>query len=129
MGQADNGQLGYNYRTEVRLAKIPVVELLDGGTGINSVTEEMLVGMLNKCWADKIPSDNNAWPVVQLEKWPRAENVMGIAAGKPLSLVGSAALRVRFCDVDSRAPGVEVLVRCNIFPKGLTDCRREGFAE
>ena len=46
---------------------------------------------------------------------------MGIAAGKPLSLVGSAVLRVHFCDIDSRAPRVEVLVRCKIFPKGSTD--------
>ena len=85
---ADNGQHGYNYRTEVKIAKQKVVALLDGGSGINSVTEEMLVGMLNKCWAENIPSSSELWPVVQLEKGPQAEMVMGIAAGKPLTLAG-----------------------------------------
>ena len=46
---------------------------------------------------------------------------MGIAAGKPLTLAGSAVLLVHFCDIDSRLPDVEVLVRCKIFPKGSTD--------
>ena len=36
---AANGQHGYNYRTEVTIAKEKVVALLDGGSGINSVTE------------------------------------------------------------------------------------------
>ena len=72
---ADSGQHGYNYRTEVKIAKQTVVALLDGGSGINSVTEEMLLGMLNKCWAEKIPSDSKLWPVVQLEKWLQAERV------------------------------------------------------
>ncbi len=53
--QAENGQHNYNHRTTVKIAKQTVVALLDGGSGINSVTEEMLVGMLNKCWAEKIP--------------------------------------------------------------------------
>ena len=56
--KADNGQQGCNYRTEVRIAKVPVVALLGGGSGINSVTEEMLVGMLNKSWADGISTDS-----------------------------------------------------------------------
>ena len=46
---------------------------------------------------------------------------MGIAAGTPLSLLGSTVLRVHFCDIDTRAPGAEVLVLCEIFPKGSTD--------
>ncbi len=70
MLRADNDQHGYNYRTVVNIAKQQVTALLDGGAGINSVTEKMLVGMLNKCWAEKIPSDSKTWPVVQLEKWP-----------------------------------------------------------
>ena len=118
---ADNGQHGYNYRTEVKIANTKVVALLDGGSGINSVTEEMLVGMLNKCWDEKTPRDSKLWPVIQLEKWPQAEMVMGIAAGKPLTLAGSAVLRVIFFDIDTRLPDVEVLVRCKIFPKGSTD--------
>ena len=81
----------------------------------------MLVGILNRAWADGVPTDSKLWPVVQLEKWPKAENVMGIAAGTPLSLLGSAVLRAHFSDIDARAPGAEVLVRCNIFPQGSTD--------
>ena len=45
---ADNGQQGCNYRTVVTIGKLPVTALLDGGSGINSVTEEMLVGIMNK---------------------------------------------------------------------------------
>ena len=119
--EADNGQHGYNYRTEIKIANTKVLALLDGGSGINSVTEEMLIGMLNKCWEEKTPRDSKLWPVIQLERWPQAEMVMGIAAGKPLTLAGSAVLLVHFCDIDSRLPDVEVLVRCKIFPKGSTD--------
>ena len=85
---AENGQHGYNYRTEVKIANTKVVVLLDGGSGINSVTEEMLIGMLNKCWAEHTPRDSKLCPVIQLEKWPQAEMVMGIAASKPLTLAG-----------------------------------------
>ncbi len=119
--QADNGQQGYSYRTVVTIGNLPVTALLDGGSGINSVTQEMLVGVLNRAWADGVPTDSLLWPVVQLEKWPEADNVMGIAAGTPLRLLGSAVLRVHFSDIDARAPGAEVLVRCRIFPKGSTD--------
>ncbi len=79
------------------------------------------MGILNRAWADGVPTDSKFWPVVQIEKWPKVENVMGIAAGTPLSLLGSAVLGVHFCDNDTRAPGLEVLVRCKIFPKGSTD--------
>ena len=54
-------------------------------------------------------------------KWPQVEMVIGIAAGKPLTLAGSAVPLVHFCDIDSRLPDVEVLVRCKIFPNGSTD--------
>jgi len=36
---AENGQHGYNYRTEVKIAGEKIVALLDGGSGINSMTE------------------------------------------------------------------------------------------
>jgi hypothetical protein len=81
----------------------------------------MLIGMLNKCWEEGITPDSKDWPIVQLEKWTNAEMVMGIAAGTPLTLAGSAILRVSFCDVDERVPAREVNVRCKIFPKGSTD--------
>ena len=77
--------------------------------------------MLNKCWDEKTPRNSKLWPVIQLGKWPQAEMVMGIAAGKPLTLAGSAVLLVNFCDIDTRLPDVEVLIRCKIFPKGSTD--------
>ena len=38
---ADNGQQVYNNRTVVTIGKLPVTALLDGGSGINSVIEEM----------------------------------------------------------------------------------------
>ena len=48
---ANNSQQGCNYRTVVTIGNLPVTGLLDGGSGINSVTEEMLVGILNRAWA------------------------------------------------------------------------------
>ena len=85
------------------------------------MTEEMLCGMPNKSLEDGIARDSKSWPIVQLERWPLPELVMGIAAGKPLTLAGSAILRVNFCDIDSRVPDAEVLIRCKIFPRGSTD--------
>ena len=85
------------------------------------MTEEMLVGILNRAWADGVPTASDLWLVVQLKRWSKAEYVMGIAAGTPLSMLGSAVLRVHFADIDARAPGADVLVRCKFFPQGSTD--------
>ena len=55
---AENGQHGYNYRTEVKIAGEMIVALLEGGSGINSMTDEMLCGMLNKSLEDGIARDS-----------------------------------------------------------------------
>ena len=58
----------YNYRTRTQLAGIPVETLLDGGAGVSSCPEEVVVGCINVAEAAGISVDDERYPVVQLEK-------------------------------------------------------------
>ena len=46
---ADAEQVGYNNRTRAKIAAALVEVMLDRGATRNSVTEELIVGMINHC--------------------------------------------------------------------------------
>ena len=58
------------------------------------MTEELLVGMLNRAAELGIGTEDPRFPVVKLEKWVHPEFVHGIASGAPVPLKGAAVLRV-----------------------------------
>ena len=68
--------------------------MLDGCAGANHVTEELLVGMLNRAAELGIGTEDPRFPVVKLERWVHPEFVHGIASGAPVPLKGAAVLRV-----------------------------------
>ena len=63
--------------------------VLDGCAGANHVTEELLVGMLNRAAELGIGTEDPRFPVVKLEKWVHPEFVHGIASGAPVPLKGA----------------------------------------
>ena len=90
---AENEPGGYQYRTVVQVLGRRVECMLDGCAGANHVTEELLVGMLNRAAELGIGTEDPRFPVVKLEKWVHPEFVHGIASGAPVPLKGAAVLR------------------------------------
>ena len=84
---------------------------------MNTVTEEVIVGILNEAKARGIETTDPRYPVVQLEKPREPEKVAGIAKGKPVHLVGNVVLRVQMKPQDKNDEP-ETLMRFKIFQKG-----------
>ena len=121
---AENEPGGYQYRTVVQVLGKRVECMLDGCAGANHVTEELLVGMLNRAAELGIGTEDPRFPVVKLEKWVHPEFVHGIASGAPVPLKGAAVLRVTLLEgktpEEARA-GPEIFVRCKIAARGSSD--------
>ncbi|OLP75785.1 hypothetical protein AK812_SmicGene44365, partial [Symbiodinium microadriaticum] len=121
---AENEPGGYRYRTVVQVLGRRVECMLDGCAGANHVTEELLVGMLNRAAELGIGTEDPRFPVVKLEKWVHPEFVHGIASGAPVPLKGAAVLRVTLLEgktpEEARA-GPEIFVRCKIAARGSSD--------
>ena len=64
-----------------------VETLLDGGAGVNSVAEEVVVGALNVAKALGIAASDPRYPVVQLERWNTPECVTGISRGNDVPII------------------------------------------
>ena len=80
----------------------------------NHVTEELLVGMLNRAAELGIGTEDPRFPVVKLEKWVHAEFVHGIASGAPVPLKGVAVLRVTLLEGKILEEARAGPVRCKI---------------
>ena len=94
--------------------------LLDGCAGVNSIAEETVVGMINAAREKGIKADAPEFPIVQLERWDRKEEVTGVAAGAVVQVVGAVVLRVQLILV-SKQPGPSLLVRAKIFSSGSSE--------
>ena len=121
---ADNEPGGYQYRTVVQVLDRKVECMLDGCAGANHVTEELVVGMMNRAAELGIGTEDPGFPVVRLEKWVHPEYVHGIASGAPVPLKGAAVLRVTLLEgrtADDCRPNTEIFVRCKIAARGTSD--------
>ena len=115
-----NDRRAYNYRTRTQVVGIPVQTLLDGGAGVNSAAEEVVVGAINVATCKGIKPSDPTYPVVQLETWPEEEAVTGISGGAEVPIIGAVVLRVPMTEL-GKAQGPEVLYRCKIFKAGTSD--------
>ena len=96
--------------------------MLDGCAGANHITEELVVGMMNRAAELGIGTEDPGFPAVRLEKWVHPEFVHGIAAGAPVPLKGAAVLRVTLLEgktADDCRPGT--FVRCKIAARRTSD--------
>jgi hypothetical protein len=119
---------GYQYQTTVTVAGLPdykIDSLLDGGAGINSVAEELVIACLNVCDMKRIvidnpPSQKEKHPFVAFEKPPRKEFITGVVQGAgDVQLMGDVVVRVVFKDIFSKKTK-EQLIRFKIMPKGTS---------
>ena len=121
---AENEAGGYQYRTVVQVLDKKVETMLDGCAGANHITEELLMGMLNRAADLGIGTNDRRFPVVRLEKWVHPEFVHGIASGAPVPLKGAAVLRVTLLESktpETARPGAEIFVRRKIAARGTSD--------
>ena len=119
---------GYQYQTHVTVAGLPhhkIDALLDGGAGINSVAEELVVACLNVCDMEGIdisnpPSQKLHHPFAEFEKPPRKEFITGVVSGVgDVQLMGDVVLRVVFKDILS-SKFKERLIRFKVMPLGTS---------
>ena len=123
--KVDNDLGGYQYKTVVHFMKDtskPVECLLDGCAGVNSVSEELVVGLINHAKHRNIGTHDPRYPILQLEYWPNTERVAGVVKGKVIRLLGAAVLRVQMTEL-SKTTGPEIQVRAKIFAAEGTDWR------
>ena len=121
---AENEPGGYQYRTVVRVLDKKVETMLDGCAGSNHITEELVIGMLNRAAELNIGPEHKSFPVLRFEKWLYPEYVHGIASGAPVPLKGAVVLRVRLLEGESAEnarDGPEIFVRCKVAARGTSD--------
>jgi len=111
---------GTQFYTRVGLGDQETQMMLDGGSAVNSVTEEQVVATLNHYRAKNIPLSDKRHPVLQLEKWPEEESVRGVAGGVTVKLVGSVVFRIKMYRKGTNE-GPEVRIRFKITQAGSTD--------
>jgi hypothetical protein len=119
--EASSDRGGYQWITELTVMDRVVKTLLDTGAAINAVTEEFLVALLNCAAKRGLSPTDPTYPVLQMERWPEAEEVSGVAKEKPVQLLGAVVLQVRLGRVGTNKNIPFVPVRCKIFAAGSCD--------
>ena len=83
--------------------------MLDGGSQVNTITENFLVDLLNSQKSLGIKMGDERHPILQLEKWPEEESVREVAGGALVPLVGAVVLNMKLCKKGtSSGPDVKV---------------------
>ena len=77
---AENESGGYQYKTVVKVFK-KVEVMLDGCASSNHITEELVIGMLNRAADLGVGPEDKGFPIVRFEKWTYPEYCKGKTAG------------------------------------------------
>ena len=70
---------GIQYFTKGRVGVSTHGFMLDGGSAVNSTTEELIVGILNEHSAAGIKVSDKKHPIKALEKWSHEKALRGVA--------------------------------------------------
>ena len=87
--------------------------MLDGGSGVNSTTEELVLKILIENEAAGIQLNDKRHPIKQLERSGHQEGLRGVAGGVPVPLLGSVVAAVNMLEL-RKETGPEVKVRFKI---------------
>ena len=94
--------------------------MLDGGSGVNSTTEEIILQVLNENSAAGISLSDKRHPIKSIERWKHEEALRGVAGGANVPLLGAVVVAVNLIEV-GKQDGPEVLIRFKICKAGSTD--------
>ena len=88
--------------------------MLDGGSSVSSITEDLLISIINEQRVMGVRLDDKRHPVRALEEWTKRERVSGVTNGQTISVRGAAVLRVRMLETGSDSKGPDVDIRFKI---------------
>ena len=94
--------------------------MLDGGSGVNSTTEELIVQVFNRAAEEGIPLRDKRHPIIRFEKWEQTEHLRGVAAGKPVRMLDSVVINVTMLEL-GKSTGPDVWMRFKVCKAGYTD--------
>ena len=94
--------------------------MIDGGSGVNSTTEELVIGLLEENRKAGINLSDKRHPIKKLEKWEHKEALRGVAGGASVPLLGSVVIAMNMVEL-GKDTGPEVLIRFKICKSGSTD--------
>ncbi len=117
---AEQDKSGIQYYTTARMGLSTHSVMLDGGSGVNSTTEEIILQLLNENEAAGISLSDKRHPIKKLENWNHSEALRGVAGGVNVPLLGAAVVAVHLLEI-GKQDGPEVLVRFKICKKASTD--------
>ena len=69
--------------------------MLDGSSSVSSITEDLLISIINEQRVMGVRLDDKRHPVQALEEWTKKERATGVTTGQTILLRGAAILRVR----------------------------------
>ena len=76
---------------------------MDTASGVNSTTEELVVGILIENREPGINLGLPQHPIAQLERWDHSEHLCGVVGNKPVQLIGAVVILVEFLEVGKTA--------------------------
>ena len=94
--QTESDHSGLQYFTNAKVGLSQHEIMLDGGSGVNSTTEEIVVRILNENTNQGISLGNPRHPIKALERWGKIEGLRGVAGSKVVPIIGAVVLRVDF---------------------------------
>jgi len=111
---------GTQFYTKVRIGLSSHNIMLDGGSGVNSTTEELVLQIINENREAGIGFTDKRHPIKQLEKWKHTEGLRGVAGSKTVPLLGAVVVRLNMIEL-GKDDGPEVLARFKICEAKSTD--------
>eukprot|EP00969_Alexandrium_andersonii_P102601 4529298-Alexandrium_andersonii.AAC.1 len=85
----ERDQGGYQLLTHTWMMGREVATLLDTGAAVNAVTEELIVGCINRAREYGLDPGDPRYPIAQLERDSEREAVTGIARGHAVQATGA----------------------------------------
>ena len=113
-------QSGIQFFTRVKIGLSTHDLMLDGGSGVNSTTEELVLKLINENEAQGISMSDKRHPIKRLGKWKHEEALCGVAGSARVPLIGSVVVNIQMTEMGKNT-GPEILVRFKVCKAGCTD--------
>ena len=108
------------------IGDIPVPTMCDGGAGLNTIPEELVLAIMNACSRAGIKLGDKRHPILAFEKKEEEEQVTGVAKSAGVSIPGAVIMRITMPSTGNskkRKEDQSIHVRLMIFEKGKSEWR------
>ena len=118
--EAQKDESGIQFFTGIKVGMSEHQLMLDGGSAVNSTTEELVLQILNENQKAGISLSDKRHPIKKFEKWKDREALRGVAGGANVPLLGAVVMEIRIIEV-GKTDGPKVNVRFKICKAKSTD--------